>query len=130
MLNLLSPPDPSSLGSFLPRAAWAGKWGGRSAGSARRALPAEGRGARWPARRATVHDAGERLLRQLLRGGRPSGAPGMARGGRRAALQDPPASLGGARAVGCAHRHHRGGYRGQPPGHPLGAREPQTPERR
>lgn len=80
--------------------------------------------------RGSIHDTRERLLRQLLRGGRPSGEPGLDWGRRRAALRDPPAALGGARAVRRAHCHRRGGHRGQPPGHPLGAREPQAPERR
>lgn len=87
------------------------------------------RGAVAGARRQTVHDAGERLFLQLLRGGRAGPAPGLAGGGQRAALRDRPSSLGGAHFVCSAHHHHRGGRRGQPPGHPLGAQEPQTAER-
>lgn len=81
------------------------------------------------ARRGTVHDAGELLLLQMLRAGRAGGAPGLAGDGQHAALRVGASSLAGARSVSRAPRHHRGGRRGRPLAHPLGAREPQAPER-
>ncbi|PNJ86337.1 LOW QUALITY PROTEIN: MTNR1B isoform 3, partial [Pongo abelii] len=55
---------------------------------------------------------------------------GLVGGWQRAALQDPSTSLGGSLAIRGAHRHHRRGRRGQPPGDPFRTQEPQAPERR
>lgn len=95
------------------------------------ASPAAVRGrAEAKAQRGRVCDVRERLLRQLLRGRRVGSAPGLVGYWQGATLQDPSTSLGGSRAIRGAHRHHRRGRCGQPPGDPLRAQEPQAPKRR